>query len=355
MSSSGRNLSATFAPRLTTTHQTGNYTAAPGELVMCDGAALQVITMPANPKAGDIVAVVRGTNVQQINLSANVGQTINGLSGQNVFAPGNLVSTAYSARAHLVAVSATDWVAVAMDSFVENLGGSGRSFNDIQVAGTAYLAYNVWLTSTSAISASGTVGAGVIVERYTGAGGYTRTADVTFGTTQILFIKNDSSGVVTFLPNGTGTIDGAASLILHPGEAALVMCLASGANGNWAVLHLSRVTLTGHFAIPGGNTPTISSVNAGLASVTVAGNDTRGLITITVGASNVAAFTGLFTVNFGGALYQSPPVVMLTEQDANQFPGPQAYNVATSGFNVTNAGGVLGAGQTYKLGYLVVG
>ena len=227
---------SSMAPAFNVTRQAADYTANAGDAVVCDGNGVtQNITLPAVFALGSQVAVIRGNNNQTINVKPGAGVTIGGQSQWQ--SPGDLVGQPYGGhQIVLLAVSQTLWLPVSYLGFNSPLSGSGIPVNDLEVHGTLYMAFNMWLTNTRTVTATGPTTGSDLVLICTGAGGYTITADTTVGIRSILFLKNNTAGTVTFTPNGTGTIDGGASLVVAAGMGTLLMSLTQGSNGNWTRL-----------------------------------------------------------------------------------------------------------------------
>lgn len=202
------------------------YTATSGDLVICDYNGTQTVTLPTSFNVGDQIAILRGNTVQEIHVNPGAGATIGGAS--QWISRADVVSTVYNATLLVKAVSSTLWVPIVQESFWSTISGSGLQLNDLAIHGTLNLTYNMWYNNTVSTSISMAVTAANLVILVTGAGGVTLTCDATIGTTQVIYIKNNSSGSCIFVPNGSGTIDGAASTAIIPHQGVFLMATGPG-------------------------------------------------------------------------------------------------------------------------------
>jgi hypothetical protein len=107
-----------------------------------------------------------------------------------------------------------------------------------------------------------------------------------------------------------------------------------------------------------GPLPTISVINAGISSVTVAAGSTdqAGRITFVTTAAGIALQTLLFQVNFGMA-WAYAPIVLALEDPLNVAPVIQlrAQGPTTVSFVISNEAALPAQIATYSLSYLAMG
>jgi hypothetical protein len=178
-----------------------NYTAASWQMVVC--TASLAVTLPASPNVGDQVAVVRqgvaGTSA--IAVTANSGQTIDGLASVSMKA--NTGSVTSIGSMVLIYVGSNAWSLLSVlgsdASLGYNFGGNvaingsiGTHFSS-KTGNYAVTSSDQWIRAT--------------------ANSFTITLDTTGGQ-QILFITNEGSGTITLVVSGGGTVDGSASYVL---------------------------------------------------------------------------------------------------------------------------------------------
>ena len=217
------------------------YAAKPGDMVICDYNGLQTITLPTVFNVGDQVAVVRGNTTQDIHVVPGAGATI---GGQPLFrSKADLVATIYGATFLVKALSVTLWVPIIQESFWSDLAGSGLQLGDIMVQGTLYLPFNVWLNNVVSTAVAAAVTSASLVIVTTGAGVFNLTADTTIGANQVVWIKNNSAGIVTFVPNTTGTVDGNANLAIAPSTGVMLVGVGGGSSGSGGGAHVNWVSL----------------------------------------------------------------------------------------------------------------
>lgn len=222
------------------TSQTGDYTANPGDLVIADKspAGLQTITLPTSFTVGTSICVVRGANTGNIRLAAGAGATISGATPWTAQA----VNSTYlggtqpgSQTITVVAASSTLWLPVSFNGFVPSTSGFSQVFADLWITGSAFFNFQHIISNVVSVSSAANFSGSSLVVLAGGAGGYNLTC--TGGSLgQVVFLKNNSSGNVTIVPQGSGTIDGAATLVLTPTHGAVLLNTTGGSNGNWTQL-----------------------------------------------------------------------------------------------------------------------
>jgi hypothetical protein len=220
---------------------TGDYNANVGEIVVADKSpsGLQTITLPTNPANGAKVVVVRGANTGNIRVAPPAGASISGIT---TYWTAQAVNTAYiagnlpgSQKIELVATSSTTWVPVSADGFYPNTSGWAAVFNDLWVTGSLFWNYQLIMSNVTTVNAAANITQATSVVLAGGTGAYNLTVTAA-SIGQLVFIKNNSSGTVTIVPEGIGTIDGAATLPLLPTKGALLLNTTGGANGSWTQL-----------------------------------------------------------------------------------------------------------------------
>jgi hypothetical protein len=209
----------------------------------------------------------------------------------------------------------------------------------------------------------------------------TDTSDINLGTTnaQTVNIGNLSEVGATSifggginLGAGAGTINlNAGSVIVKPQANSTVTFEVQDSAGSTTVLGVDTtnkivtvtslainvdLTLAGH-VITSGSAPTFASGTAadcsGTGTVSVAGDDTSGTVTITTGTGPCSSGGTLATITFNSA-YASAPRVILTPAEANGAT-LQYYSGTSATTNFTiDTNNAPAAGTTYKYAYWVV-
>jgi len=89
-----------------------------------------------------------------------------------------------------------------------------------------------------------------------GAGTLTLTLASTLGNNWFMFIRNSGTGALTVVGSGGNTINGSASIILQPGDSAIIVCsgvtfytVGLGKSTQFAFTQLSKAVTTGSYTL----------------------------------------------------------------------------------------------------------
>lgn len=133
---------------------------------------------------------------------------------------------------------------------------------------------------------------------------------------------------------------------------------AAPVNNLGATSSVGDLTLASH-VLATGTAPGLGSLQTGISSQSIAGNDTRGRITIATSGSPPSTNTPLAVVTFHTAFPTGvTPVVMITDQGNSAVTASLcARSVSRTGFTLFNSGGGVGltGTTTYIAGYHTIG
>lgn len=110
---------------------------------------------------------------------------------------------------------------------------------------------------------------------------------------------------------------------------------------------------TGRHVVVSGNAAGLVNVSSQVSGSSVAGNDVRGIVTITVGAAGVAAGTKLFDIAFNN-LYTTAPAVVVSPA-GNINPATFVTGFSTTASFPLFAQTALVANGFYQVAYVVIG
>jgi hypothetical protein len=131
---------------------------------------------------------------------------------------------------------------------------------------------------------------------------------------------------------------------------------ATPTNNTGAVSVVGILTAGAH-VLATGATPSLGSLQTGIASQSITGNDTRGRVVATTSGSPPAVNSPVAVVTFASA-FAAAPVVTVADQGGTAVTASfTARSVGTGGFTIFNSGGgnTLAGTTAYTIGYHVIG
>lgn len=181
---------------------------------------------------------------------------------------------------------------------------------------------------------------GKLIDITSGTFSQTFAAAATLGSGWFVYIRNGGTGLITLDPDGSETIEGAATLILKTGESALVTSNGS----NLFALVASRNPGDHVVEVHTGNGH--GSTNNKIRRFTTAMTETGTAITYADSAANGGSFTinhaGLYAIHYSDARASNPATIGITVNSAALTTSVVSVPVATrkafisSGTNLTD-------------------
>jgi collagen type VII alpha len=198
--------------------QSASFSVAANTLYPVSAGVNIVATLPASPAIGTLAGVYRSTGIDNIALTANTGQTINGTTSVSI--AGALLG---QQTIIAIATSSTTWQLI---SAIGTDAGIGfRTASTMYTGGLLALQAGLTLSLTAETAAATTTSSMPLVECTSGTFKLTLGTSG-FGTGQIQVIKNSGTGNIT-LATVSGTIDNT----LLPAGAGVIM-MFDGTNWN---------------------------------------------------------------------------------------------------------------------------